>query len=148
KLVVVDIYRTATMEQADMPLLIRPGTDGALALAVMHILLRDGLADLEFLLSHTDFDAGLESHLAAKTPQWASAITGLPVAEIEAFARLLGENPRAFFRLGYGFARQRNGATNMPAALCIPTMLRAVKPHGGGADRQSACKGGAAVERS
>ncbi|WP_332719405.1 molybdopterin-containing oxidoreductase family protein [Pelagibacterium mangrovi] len=133
KLVVVDIYRTATMEQADMPLLIRPGSDGALALAVMHVLLRDGLADREFLLSHTDFDAELESHLADKTPQWAASITGLTVEQIEAFARLLGENPRAYFRLGYGFARQRNGATNMHAALCIPTMLGAWKHRGGGA---------------
>ena len=133
KIVVVDIYRTATMEQADVALLIRPGTDGALALAVMHVLLRDHLADREFLLSHTDFDAEIESHLAAKTPQWAEAITGLPAREIEAFAHLIGENPRAFFRLGYGFSRQRNGATNMHAALCIPTMVGAWKHRGGGA---------------
>ncbi|WMT90900.1 molybdopterin oxidoreductase family protein [Pelagibacterium sp. H642] len=133
RLVVVDIYRTATMEQADMPLLIRPGTDGALALAVMHVLLREGLADREFLLSHTDFDAEVESHLADRTPEWAASITGLSVEEIEAFARLLGENPRAYFRLGYGFSRQRNGATNMHAALCVPTMLGAWKHRGGGA---------------
>src|SRR5690606_27217361 len=106
---------------------------GALALAVMHVMLRDGLADREFLLIHTDFDAELESHLADKTPQWAASITGLAVEQIEAFARLLGENPRAYFRLGYGFSRQRNGATNMHAALCIPTMLGAWKYRGGGA---------------
>jgi anaerobic selenocysteine-containing dehydrogenase len=133
KLVVIDIYRTATMEQADMALLIRPGTDGALALAVMHVLLRDNLADRDFLSSHTDFDSSLESHLAAKTPQWASEITGLTPAEIEAFAHLVGENPRAYFRLGYGFSRQRNGALNMHAALSIPTMLGAWKYRGGGA---------------
>lgn len=133
RIVVVDIYRTATMEQADVPLLIRPGTDGALALAVMHVLLRDNLADADFLASHTDFDPGFAVHLGTKTPQWAAEITGLSAAEIEAFAHLVGENPRTYFRLGYGFSRQRNGATNMHAALSIPAMTGAWKQRGGGA---------------
>ncbi|RUT28516.1 molybdopterin oxidoreductase family protein [Arsenicitalea aurantiaca] len=133
RIVVVDIYRTATMEQADLGLMLRPGTDGALALGVMHVLLRDGLADRAFLASHTDFDAEIEAHLMEKTPDWASAITGLPVGEIEAFARLVGENPRSFFRLGYGFTRQRNGSTNMHAALCIPAVTGAWRHRGGGA---------------
>ncbi|RDE09875.1 molybdopterin-containing oxidoreductase family protein [Pelagibacterium lacus] len=133
KLVVVDIYRTGTMEQADMPLLIRPGTDGALALGVMNVLLRDGLADRAYLASHTDFSSTTEAHIRAADPQWAAQITGLLVDEIEAFARLIGENPRSFFRLGYGFARQRNGATNMHAALCLPAMIGAWRHRGGGA---------------
>jgi anaerobic selenocysteine-containing dehydrogenase len=91
------------------------------------------LADRAYLESHTDFDARVEAHIAAKTPQWAADITGLSVEEIEAFARLVGENPRAYFRLGYGYARQRNGATNMHAALCIPAMLGAWQYRGGGA---------------
>ena len=48
-------------------------------------------------------------HLMSRDPAWASAITGLPASEIEAFARLVGERKRTFFRLGYGFGRQRNG---------------------------------------
>lgn len=133
KILAVDVYRNGTMQQADMALLIRPGTDGALALAVMHVLLRDGLADSEFLASHTDFDGEVEAHLAGKTPQWAAEITGLSVAEIEDFARLVGQTPRTFFRLGYGFARQRNGATNMHAVLSIPAMTGAWRHRGGGA---------------
>lgn len=133
KIVVVDIYQTSTMDQADMALLIRPGTDGALALAVMNVLLREGLADREYLRKYTDFDAEVESHLATKTPEWASGITGLTVAEIEAFARLIGQTPRTFFRLGYGFARQRNGATNMHAVLSIPAVTGAWQHRGGGA---------------
>ncbi|WP_127074381.1 molybdopterin-containing oxidoreductase family protein [Pelagibacterium lentulum] len=133
KIVVVDIYRTATMEQADMALLIRPGSDGALACAVMHVLLRDGLADRAYLASHTDFSADFEAHLASRTPQWAAEITGLSVEEIEGFAHLVGENPKSYFRLGYGFTRQRNGATNMHAALSIPAMIGAWKHRGGGA---------------
>jgi anaerobic selenocysteine-containing dehydrogenase len=133
KLVVIDIYRTATMEQADVPLMIRPGSDGALALAVMHMLLREGLEDRQYLERLTDFGPAFEQHLSSKTPEWAAEITGLSVAEIEAFARLVGTTPRTYFRLGYGFTRQRNGATNMHAALCIPAVTGAWRHRGGGA---------------
>ena len=76
----------------------------------------------------------LEAHLADRaTPDWASAITGLAVDEIEAFAALVGRHKRTFFRLGYGFSRQRNGAANMHAALCIPAVTGAWAHEGGGA---------------
>lgn len=133
KIVAIDIYRNSTMEQADLALLVRPGTDGALALATLHVLLRDGLADRAYLASHTDFSPEFEAHVRSRTPEWAADITGLTVAEIEAFAHLIGENPRAFFRLGYGFTRQRNGATAMHAALSVPTMIGAWQYEGGGA---------------
>jgi anaerobic selenocysteine-containing dehydrogenase len=133
RIVAIDIYQTATMDQADMPLLIRPGTDGALACAVMHVLLRDGLADLDFLEKLTDFSPAFAEHLAARTPVWAAGITGLSVDEIEAFARLVGTTPRTYFRLGYGFTRQRNGSVNMHAALSIPAMTGAWRHRGGGA---------------
>ncbi|MGN6486532.1 MAG: molybdopterin-containing oxidoreductase family protein [Devosia sp.] len=133
RIVVVDIYRNATMEQADLALLLRPGTDGALAVAVMHVLLRDNLADRAYMAAATDFSPEFEAHLATRTPEWAAAITGLTVAEIEAFARLVGTTPRSYFRLGYGFTRQRNGATAMHAALSIPAMTGAWQHTGGGA---------------
>lgn len=133
KIVVVDIYRTATMQQADMGLIIRPGSDGALAVAVMHVLLREGFADREYLEKYTDFSAEFEAHLQRRTPQWAAAVTGLSVARIEEFARLIGQNKASYFRLGYGFTRQRNGATNMHAALSIPAITGAWQHKGGGA---------------
>ncbi len=133
KIVAIDIYRNGTMKQADMALCLKPGTDGALACAVMHVLFRDGLADRDFLASHTDCPAELEAHLQSKTPEWASEITGLDVAEIEAFAHLVGSTPRTYFRLGYGFTRQRNGAHNMHAALCIASVTGAWRHEGGGA---------------
>ncbi len=133
KLVVVDVYRNATMDKADMGLVIKPGTDGALALAVLHVLLRDGLADRAYMEKFTDFSPEFEAHVQTRTPEWAAAITGLDVAEIEFFAKLVGTTKRSFFRLGYGFTRQRNGATNMHAALCIPAMTGAWQYQGGGA---------------
>ncbi len=138
KIVVIDIYRTPTMEQADLALCLRPGTDGALACAVMHVLFRDGLADWDYLERYTDAPRELEEHLSSRTPQWASAITGLSVEEIEAFAHLVGQTKRSFFRLGYGFSRQRNGAVNMHAALCIPAVTGAWAYEGGGAFHNNA----------
>ncbi len=133
RIVVVDVYRTATMEQADLGLCLRPGTDGALATAVMHILFRDGHADREYLASHTDRPAELEAHLSDKTPEWAARITGLGIGEIETFAAWIGQTQRSFFRLGYGFTRSRNGAFNMHCALSIPAVTGAWKYEGGGA---------------
>ena len=133
KIVVVDIYMNATMRQADLPVLIRPGTDGALACAVMHCLFRDGNADWDYLERYTDAPRELAAHVQSRDPVWASRITGCPAATIEDFARLVGENKRAFFRLGYGFSRSRNGATNMHAASCIAAVTGAWRYEGGGA---------------
>ncbi|MCO5057917.1 MAG: molybdopterin oxidoreductase family protein [Rhizobiaceae bacterium] len=133
RIVVIDVYENATMKQADMGLVVRPGTDGALACAVMHVLFRDGLADRAYLEKYTDDPSGLEAHLKTRTPEWAAAITGLSVAEIEAFAHLVGTTKKTFFRLGYGFARQRNGSVNMHAALSIPAVTGAWQYEGGGA---------------
>ena len=133
RIVAIDIYHNATMERADLALCLRPGTDAALALGVMHVLFRDGYADRAYLDKYSDRPADFEAHLADKTPAWAAAITGLGEAEIEAFARLIGETPRAFFRLGYGFTRSRNGALSMHAASCIPVVSGAWQHEGGGA---------------
>ncbi|KAA2235317.1 molybdopterin-containing oxidoreductase family protein [Salinarimonas soli] len=133
KIVAVDVYMNATMKQADMALLVRPGTDGALACAVMHVLFRDGLADWDYLRRYTDCPEDLRDHLATRDPAWAAAITGLSVEEIEALARLVGERKRTYFRLGYGFGRQRNGVTNMHAASCIAAVTGAWALEGGGA---------------
>lgn len=133
KIAVVDVYRSPTMEQADLPILIRPGTDGALACAVMHVLFRDGLADRDYLAQFADDAAGLEAHLATRTPEWAAALTGLPADEIEAFAHAIGRTKKTFIRAGYGFTRSRNGAVAMHAVSCIPTITGAWKHEGGGA---------------
>ncbi|MFP3542134.1 molybdopterin oxidoreductase family protein [Rhizobium sp. SIMBA_035] len=133
KIVVVDIYDNPTMKQADMALIVRPGTDAALACAVMHVAFRDGYADRAYMAKFADDPAGLEAHLKTKTPEWAAAITGLSVGEIEAFAALVGQTRKTFFRLGYGFTRQRNGAVAMHAAASIATVLGSWQYEGGGA---------------
>jgi anaerobic selenocysteine-containing dehydrogenase len=137
KIVAVDVYMNSTMRQADLAVLIRPGTDGALACAVMHCLFRDGKADWDYLNRYTDAPRELAEHVCARDPAWASKITGCPIDTIEAFARLVGERKRAYFRLGYGFSRSRNGATNMHAASCIVAVIGAWQFEGGGAFHNS-----------
>jgi len=133
RIVVVDVYRTDTAKQADVALILRPGTDAALACAVMHVLFRDGMADRDYLAKYADCPEELERHLKTRTPEWAAAITGLSVAEIEGFARMIGTTPRTFFRLGYGFTRSRNGSVAMHAAASIATVAGSWQHEGGGA---------------
>src|SRR5262249_54826457 len=133
RIAAVDIYDNDTMKQADIKIILRPGTDGAFACGVMHVLFRDGYSDRAYMDRYTDCPDELEAHLRTRTPEWASAICGVPVAEIEAFARAVGETRRSFFRLGYGFSRSRNGAAQMHAALCIPAVTGAWQHEGGGA---------------
>ena len=138
KIVVIDVYANATVRQADMGIVLKPGTDGAFACAVMHVLFRDGFADWDYLERYTDDPKGLEAHLQTRTPEWAAAITGLSVEEIEAFAHLVGKTKRTYFRLGYGFTRQRNGAVNMHAAASIACVTGAFLYEGGGAFHSNA----------
>jgi anaerobic selenocysteine-containing dehydrogenase len=133
RLVVIDPYRTGTAAIADQHLAPLPGTDGALACAVMHVLFKEGYADRAYMARYTDDPAGLEAHLASRDPAWATAITGLSEAEIIAFARLYGRTKRSFIRLGYGFSRSRNGAAQLFAVTCLPAVTGAWQYEGGGA---------------
>jgi anaerobic selenocysteine-containing dehydrogenase len=133
KIVTIDVYRTDTMAISDLGIIVRPGTDGALACAVIHCLLRDGRADVDFLRNMTDFARDVQESFAAQSPDWASGITGVDGQEIERFAALIGSTPKTYFRLGYGFSRHRNGAHNMHAATCIASVTGSWKHEGGGA---------------
>jgi len=133
KVVVIDPYRNATAEFGDIHLMLRPGTDGALAVGVMHVLFAEGLVDRDYMRRFTDVPEELEAHLRERPPEWAASVTGLSVEEIVDFARLYGGTKRSYLRLGYGFARQRNGAASMHAATCLPAVTGAWMHEGGGA---------------
>ena len=130
---VVDPYRTGTAEVADIHLMPRPGTDGALACAVMHVLFKEGFADRDYLARYTDVPAELEAHLQSRTPEWAETISGVPAASIVDFARLYGRTKKSFIRVGYGFSRSRNGAAQLHAVSCLPAVTGAWRERGGGA---------------
>jgi anaerobic selenocysteine-containing dehydrogenase len=132
RVVVIDPYRNPTAETADMHICLRPGSDGALACALMHIAFRDGFANRDYMARYTDVPNELEAHLKSRGPEWAAEITGLSVAEIEAFAKLYCQTDRAFIRMGYGFSRSRNGAVNVHAVSCLPAVTgKWLHPSGG-----------------
>jgi anaerobic selenocysteine-containing dehydrogenase len=133
KLVVVDPYKTPTAAVADVHLAPRPGTDAALACAVMHIAFRDGYADRDYMRDYADCPDALEAHLRARDPAWASEVTGLSIEAIEAFGAIYGQTKRSYIRCGYGFARSRNGCAAMHAVSCLPAVTGAWQHEGGGA---------------
>ncbi|HRW29158.1 MAG TPA: molybdopterin oxidoreductase family protein, partial [Emcibacteraceae bacterium] len=132
KVIVVDPYENPTAKTADIHIALRPGTDGALACAMMHIAFRDGYADRDYMEKYTDVPGELEAHLATKTPAWAAEITGLRAEEIENLAKLYFTTERAYIRLGFGLSRCRNGAVNVHAVSSIPVVAGKWKVPGSG----------------
>ena len=121
RVVVVDPVRTPTAETADLHLQPFPGTDAALAFAVLHVAVRDGLADLDFLQEHTVGWDELEPLLADRTPAWGEAATGVPAALIEQAARLYAEGPSLLW-IGQGLQRQRTGGNVVRAIALLPAV--------------------------
>src|SRR5215207_7771503 len=100
--IAIDPIRTRTAEQCDEWLPIRPGTDAALALAMMHVLFAEGLEDRDFLERHTLGHDELRARAAEWTPERAAAITGLPAGRIRELGRQYGRARAAFVRVNYG----------------------------------------------
>src|SRR5262249_40177481 len=131
--VVVDPYRTGTAAQADIHLMVRPGTDGALAAAVMHVLFKEGFADRAYLARHTDASPALGAALAARPPEGGAAIPGPEAKALVASPGLHARPKRSFLRIGSGSPRSRNGAPQAHAAGCLPAVTGAWQHPGGGA---------------
>ncbi len=119
--VVVDPVRTPTAEAADLHLQPFPGSDAALAFALLHVLAREDLLDRAFLAEHTIGWDELEPALGECTPDWGAAVTGVPAALIEEAARLYGRGPSLLW-LGQGFQRQRHGGNAIRACALLPAL--------------------------
>ena len=134
KLVVIDPRRTRSARAADLWLPVRIGTDSALALGVMHILVRDGKADRDYLAAHTlGFDRVERDILPRFSPEATAAITGLPIADIETFAAMYGAAKTSFVRIGFGLSRLTDGGQNLRTVALLPGVTGAYGRHGGGA---------------
>lgn len=133
KLIVVDPYETPTAKIADLHIAPRPGTDGAIACAVMHQLFKNGHIDRAYLDQYAQDTTHLEQHLQARDANWAESISGVPAAQIEELASWYGTTPKSYIRLGIGFSRSRNGAVNVHAVSCLPVLTGAWQYPGGGA---------------
>ena len=130
---VVETYATPTAEQADRVLLVRPGSDGALALGMAHVLFRDGLADLAFLRERVlGWERFRDEVLPSCTPGWAAGKTGLDASTVEELARRYAAARSPFIRLGSGLSRYGNGAMNVRCITCLPAVTGAWTRPGGG----------------
>jgi anaerobic selenocysteine-containing dehydrogenase len=134
RLVVIDPYRTRTAALADEHLAINPGTDGLLALAMMHVIFRDGLEDREYLAACTHGAAELRDHALqeAYSPLAAAAVTGIAAETIERLARAFATIRGAAIRLNYGIQRSENGGTAARAVAMLPLLTGGWKHRGGG----------------
>lgn len=133
-IVVIDPRRTRSAKAADLYLPIRIGTDAALALGVMHILVRDGLADRDYIAKHTlGFDTVEHDVLPRFTPARTAEITGLSVADIERFAAMYGNAKAALIRLGEGMTRLANGGQALRTVVLLPGVSGHYAVKGGGA---------------
>jgi anaerobic selenocysteine-containing dehydrogenase len=130
--VCIDPYRTATALQADEHLMVRPGTDAALALAVMHVLIAEGRVDRDYIARATLGYDRLAAHVTAYAPDVVAPIVGLAPETIVAFARRYGAGPRSFMRIGIGLSRHDNGGMTCRTLACLPALTGAyADPHGG-----------------
>ncbi|MBX9963171.1 MAG: molybdopterin-dependent oxidoreductase [Burkholderiales bacterium] len=132
KIIAIDPRVTRTTAFADWHVQPKPGTDGALALGMMHVLVREGLHDLEFLKAHTiGWEALLRDRLPEYTPERVAAITGLAVEDIERLGKLYGGTKKSFIRLNYGIQRQDNGGMIVRAVMLLPALTGAMLEKGG-----------------
>ncbi|MCO5724646.1 molybdopterin-containing oxidoreductase family protein [Robiginitalea marina] len=131
-LVVVDPFRSRTTAEADWHIQPRPGTDTALALGMMHIILAEGLQDQDYIDRHTLGIEELRAHVQAHNPATTAQITGLPEETIIAFARAYAQSTPSLIRVLIGMEHQANGASAFRAVAMLPALTGAWRHHGGG----------------
>ncbi|WP_088226545.1 molybdopterin-dependent oxidoreductase [Desulfosporosinus sp. FKB] len=129
----VDTYETPTAKLADKVLCVRPGSDGALALGLMHILVREGLQDQKFLDDYVQgFEAFRKECLDDFSPQKVSQITGVEISQLEELALQYARAGAPFISLGSGLSRYGNGAMTVRIITCLPALVGAWSKPGGG----------------
>ena len=132
KVVAIDPYRSLSAEKCTQHVALLPGTDGALALGMMHVLICDGLIDREYIAKYTlGFDA-LAERVRQYTPQWAAATCGLAVDEIVQLARDYGSIRPGAIRLNYGMQRHAGGGIAARTIACLPALVGAWRQPAGG----------------
>jgi anaerobic selenocysteine-containing dehydrogenase len=133
KVVVIDPYRSRTAKEADWHIAPKPGTDGALAMAMMHTIIEEGLQDQDYVDNYTVGFAELAERVKTRTPEWAEKITGIPAEEIRVFAREYATTQPAAIRLGVALERNFGGGQAIRAVTCLPALTGAWRHVGGGA---------------
>jgi anaerobic selenocysteine-containing dehydrogenase len=131
--VAIDPYRTRTAKQADEHLMVRPGTDTALALGLMNVLIGEGLVDRDYIERATLGYDKLAEHVKAYPPERVAEITGIAAAQIIGLARRYGGTRASYIRVGIGLSRHDNGGMTCRTLACLPALTGAYAHPAGGA---------------
>ena len=145
KLVVIDPYRTRTARVADWHIPINPGTDVALALGLMHVIVREGWHDEDYIARYAEGFDELKQRLPEYTPERVAQWTGVPREDIERLAREYATTRPAIIRLNYGIQRAQNGGAATRAVCMLPVITGSWKEVGGGL--QLSTSGGFQLDR-
>ena len=132
RLVVIDPFRSETAEAADWHLQPLPGTDTALALGVIHVLLAEGLHDADYIARYTVGIEELTRHVQAYDPATVAQLTGLEAATITDFARAYAQGEPSLIRVLIGMEHQANGASAFRTVAMLPALTGAWRSYGGG----------------
>ena len=146
KLVVIDPYRTRTAAIADWHIPINPGTDVALALGMMHIIIREGWHDADYIARYAEGFDELQKRLPGYTPDRVSQWTGISKEDIERLAREYATTRPAVIRVNYGIQRAQNGGAATRAVCMLPVITGSWKEVGGGL--QLSTSGGFQLDRA
>ncbi|HEX4153821.1 MAG TPA: molybdopterin oxidoreductase family protein [Steroidobacteraceae bacterium] len=131
-LIAIDPYRSLTAEKCHEHIALLPGTDGALALALMHVIIRDGLFDADYVRRHTFGFDGLRERVRDWNPPRAASICGISEREIESLAHRYATTRPALIRANYGLQRTRGGGMAMRNIACLPALTGAFRDAAGG----------------
>ncbi|GAP61988.1 hypothetical protein ARMA_0411 [Ardenticatena maritima] len=132
RVIVIDPARTRTARAADEWIAINPGTDGVLALAMMHVIIRDALYDADYVARATVGFDRLVARVRDWTPERAETITGVPAARIERLAHEYATTRPAAIRINYGLQRHAGGGMTVRTIACLPALVGAWRDEGGG----------------
>ena len=132
KVVVIDAYKSRTARQADWHLAPKPGTDGALAMAIINTIIEEGLVDQDYVDKYTVGYDELAERAETRTPEWAEEITGVRADDIRTLARELATTKPAAIRIGVALERHYGGGQTIRAVCCIPALTGAWRDVGGG----------------
>ena len=137
KVVAVDPIRTRTAESVDWHIQIKPSSDAALALAMMHVIVRDGLVDQEYVSKHAVGYDALVERVQQYAPERVASTVGLPADDIERFAREYATTQPSLLRPLIGLEHHRHGAMQFRTLGCLPVLTGAWKHRGGGLARST-----------
>ena len=132
RVIVIDPAQTRTAQAADEWIPIRPGTDGALALAMMHTIIGEELHDADYVAQHTVGFEQLAARVAEWPPERAAALTGIPAARIRQLAQEYATVRPAAIRINYGLQRHYGGGMAVRTIACLPALVGAWRELGGG----------------